>query len=222
MAVDAPTGGDSVIVGEAAHIAGERPDAARFDATMTDEERDHYNNLIYLCGDHHTQIDKQAEHFPVAMLIKLKTEHEEKVQEGMNDAFTEVGCEELRYATEWVLKYRPGEDLLDFSVLPPNAKIIKNNLSSRSRFAITMGLSVARLVGDFVQEEAQIDSDYPERLKAGFLEEYYKLLHNGYKGDDLFDMMCVFAQRGMKEQSRRSAGLAVLVYLFEKCDVFEK
>src|ERR1700721_1588976 len=65
LTVDAPSGGDAVVVGEAAHIAGEKPEAPRYIATMSDEERNHYDNLIYLCGDHHTQIDKQHSHFPI-------------------------------------------------------------------------------------------------------------------------------------------------------------
>lgn len=45
---------DAVILGEMAHIAGEKPGAtgknnasARYNATMTDEQRNHYDNLIY-------------------------------------------------------------------------------------------------------------------------------------------------------------------------------
>jgi hypothetical protein len=34
--------------------------------------------------------------------------------------------------------------------------------------------------------------------------------------------MCGFSQRGLKSQGDRTAGLAVLIYLFEICDVFEK
>ena len=34
--------------------------------------------------------------------------------------------------------------------------------------------------------------------------------------------MCAFAQRGLKRQADKTAGIAVLVYLFEICDVFEK
>ncbi len=189
---------------------------------MTDAERDHFDNLIYLCGDHHTQIDKQAAHFPVESLLKIKAEHEAKVRDGMIAAFAEIGFPELQVATEWVTTFRPGKDLNDYSVLAPDAKINKNSLSSRSRLTITAGLSVARIVGEFVQYQAQLEADYPERLKAGFLQEYYRLRYEGFAGDDLFDMMCDFAQRGMKGQARRTAGLAVLVYLFEKCDVFEK
>ena len=222
LTIDAPTGGDSVVIGEAAHIAGENSTAARYDTTMDDTARNHYNNLVYLCGDHHTQIDKQQKHFPVDTLLRLKAEHETKVREAMNDAFAQVGFPELQIATEWVNRFQPAQDTQDYSVLPPEAKIRKNDLKNGSRVTITMGLSVAKLVGDFVQHEAQIAEDYPERLKAGFLAEYFQRRREGLRGDDLFDLMCNFAQRGMQGQARRSAGLAVLVYLFEKCDVFEK
>ena len=222
LTVDAPTGGDAVVVGEAAHIAGENPTAARFDSEMSPEARDNYANLIYLCTNHHTQIDKQEAHFTVDMLFKMKANHEAKVREGMNFAFAQVGFPELQMATEWVNYFQPGKESQDFSLLAPDEKIRKNGLGNGSRAMITMGLSVAKLVGDFVQREAQIDSDYPERLQAGFSEEYFRLRRQGLRGDDLFDLMCDFAQRGVKGQSKRSAGLAVLVYLFEKCDVFEK
>jgi len=222
LTVDAPTGGDSVVVGEAAHIAGENPTAARYNSTISEAARDHYDNLIYLCANHHTQIDKQEANFTVDMLLQIKANHESKVREGMNFAFAQVGFPELQMATEWVNHFQPGEESQDFSLLPPDEKIRKNDLRNGSRITITMGLSVAKLVGDFVQHEAQIDSDYPERLKAGFLEEYFRLWREGHRGDDLFDLMCDFAQRGVKGQSKRSAGLAVLVYLFEKCDIFEK
>lgn len=222
LTVDAPTGGDPVIVGQAAHIAGENPTSARYDSEMSEAARDHCNNLIYLCGDHHTQIDKQEAHFSVIKLLQLKADHEAKVREGMNFAFAQIGFSELQIATEWVNRFQPSEEQHDLSLLPPEEKIRKNSLQNGSRMTITMGLSVAKLVGDFVQHEARIDSDYPERLKAGFLEEYFRLRREGYRGDDLFDLMCDFAQRGMKGQSKRLAGIAVLVYLFEKCDVFEK
>ena len=222
LTVDAPTGGDPVVLGEAAHIAGEQPTAARFDAAMTDEQRNHYHNLLYLCGNHHVQIDKQAAHFTVGALHQIKAEHEAKVRHGLNAAFAQIGFPELELATAWVNHFQPGADSTDLSLLPPEEKIKKNELSNGSRVTITMGLSVARLVGDFVQQEALLDTDYPERLKAGFLEEYCRLRRGGHRGDDVFDLMCEFSQRGLKGQSQRSAGLAVLVYLFEKCDLFEK
>lgn len=211
-----------VVTGEAAHIAGEKEGVARYAPSMTDEQRNHYNNLIYLCGDHHTQIDKQEAEFPVQCLHEMKAEHEKKVREAMTDAFANVGFPELEEATQWIMQIQPNQSTQDFSLIPPEDKLRKNDLNNGSRVIITMGLSVAREVRAYVESVSQTDNDFPERLKAGFLEEYYRLKREGNSGDDLFDLMCRFAQRGFDEQAKRSAGLAVLVYLFEACEVFEK
>ena len=189
LTVDAPAGGDPVVIGEAAHIAGEQPNAARFDVSMTDEQRNHYCNLIYLCCDHHAQIDKQHTHFQVEALHRLKADHEAKVREGLNAAFAQIGFPELQLATAWVNRYQPDTGAADLSLLAPEEKIRRNDLTNGSRVTITMGLSVARLVGDFVQQEALIDPDYPARLKAGFLEEYFRLRRAGNRADALFDLL---------------------------------
>lgn len=86
---------NTVVVGQAAHIAGENPGAARYDQNMTDEARNAYPNLIYLCGDHHTRIDKQEVDFSVAKLLQMKVDHEERVREALTEAFAEVGFVEL-------------------------------------------------------------------------------------------------------------------------------
>ena len=211
-----------VITGEAAHIAGEQKCAARFDASMTDVQRNHPNNLIFLCGDHHTQIDKQEADFPASKLHSMKKEHEAKVREAMTEAFANIGFPELEEATQWILQVQPGSPNQDFSLIAPEDKLKKNGLGNGSRTIVTMGLSVAREVGAYVQSVAQTDNDFPERLKVGFLTEYFRLKKEGHTGDSLFDLMCRFAQRGFEEQAKRSAGLAVLVYLFEACEVFEK
>lgn len=211
-----------VVTGEAAHIAGEKVGAARYDALMSEEQRNHYGNLIYLCADHHTRIDKLAGEFPVDRLHRLKTEHEAKVREAMAEAFAGIGFQELEEATKWIMQIPPGQANPDFSLIAPEDKLRKNDLGNGSRIIVTMGLSLAREVGAYVESVAQTDSDFPERLKVGFLNEYYRLRRAGHIGDSLFDLMCRFAQRGLTEQARRSAGIAVLVYLFEACEVFDK
>lgn len=211
-----------VITGEAAHIAGEKEGAARYDSSMASDQRNHYNNLIYLCADHHTRIDKQENEFSVGRLLHMKREHEAKVREVVTEAFGGVGFPELEEATQWIMQVQPGQASRDFSLVAPEDKLRRNALGVGSRTIVTMGLSVAHEVRAYVESVAQTDSDFPERLKVGFLTEYYHLKKDGNAGDDLFDLMCRFAQRGFEEQAKRSAGLAVLVYLFEACEVFEK
>lgn len=38
---------------------------------MTDEQRNRYANLIYVCGDCHTTIDKLWQDWPIARLLAL-------------------------------------------------------------------------------------------------------------------------------------------------------
>ena len=219
--------GDPINAGEAAHIAGKNPGSARYDKNMSSKNRDYYNNLIYLCGTCHTIIDAipQGENdYPVERLHNIKNEHEQKVRDAIADAFVDVGFPELEEATLWIMQVSPqqSDPDNDFSVIAPEDKINKNALENSSRMIITMGLSVSREVRAFIESVAQMDQDFPERLKVGFLQEYYRLRQDGHSGDVLFDLMCRFAQRGFVEQAKRSAGLAVLVYLFETCEVFER
>lgn len=213
--------GDDTYVAEAAHIRGEKPDAARYDADMTDKDRDDVRNLLYLCTDHHTVIDKVEADWPVATLLTLKESHETKVRQTMEAAFADVAFPELQTAISWVSCQVPATDGA-FDLLAPAAKIEKNALSNGARHIIAAGLTSRATVAAYVEAETQLDPDFPERLKAGFLEEYFKQRKLGHKGDELFELMCAFAQRGLKKQVERTAGVAVLVYLFEICDVFEK
>jgi hypothetical protein len=213
--------GDDTYVGEAAHIRGEKPTAARYDATMTDEERDNVRNLIYMCTDHHTVIDKVERDWPVTALQALKNAHENQVREAMEAAFADVAFPELERSISWVTTQAPAING-SFHIIPPDEKIKKNALSNAARHIIAAGMASRSTVSAYVEAEAHLDPDFPERLKAGFLAEYYSLRKEGYKGDELFELMCSFAQRGLQNQADRTAGLAVLIYLFEICDVFEK
>ena len=222
LTVDGGPQSEPAVIGQAAHIAGEKPGAARYDENMSDLQRNHCDNLIYLCCDHHTQIDKQEDDFSVADLLATKAEHERRLREATNDAFAEVGFPELEHATQWIHHINALDLDYNFTVIPLADKIKKNELSEKVTGTIKMGLAAMPDVKDFVISEAKNDSEFPERLKAGFLEEYYRLRKKGVRGDELFDLMCQFAQRGFKEQSQRSAGLAILIYFFESCEVFEK
>jgi len=63
-------------LGEAAHICAARP-GPRYDVNMTDVERAHPDNGIWLCASCHTLIDKNGgEDFPVETLIEWKQKHE--------------------------------------------------------------------------------------------------------------------------------------------------
>lgn len=81
-----------------AHIRGASPGSARYDDSMTDEERASFNNLLLLCKPHHDLVDRlRPDEFPVDMLKEWKREREGKELEalsGLSD-MTETRLAEL-------------------------------------------------------------------------------------------------------------------------------
>lgn len=69
--------GKPVVGVQIAHIKGAEPSAARYDITMTDEERAAFPNLILLCQAHHTAIDRVSpQDYPVETLKDWKQQNE--------------------------------------------------------------------------------------------------------------------------------------------------
>lgn len=65
------------IVGEMAHVIGNKPTAAR---GTPEGGEDTYDNLILLCPTHHTHIDKAPDGtYPIALLHEWKKAHEDTI-----------------------------------------------------------------------------------------------------------------------------------------------
>jgi hypothetical protein len=73
-------------LGEQAHIVGESEIAARGNSPLSSEERESYDNRILLCPNHHTEIDKNKDAFPIERLYFLKSNHELWVRETLADS----------------------------------------------------------------------------------------------------------------------------------------
>ncbi len=71
---------NDIFLGEIAHIAALSPGFARYDANMTDAERNANDNLMVLCRNHHALIDKDVVGHPAKLLIEMKIEHEKRVK----------------------------------------------------------------------------------------------------------------------------------------------
>ena len=73
--VDRSTG---TIVGEVCHIRAQNEGGPRFDAGQTSEERHSLENLVLMCGVHHTIIDAEESlsRYTVGYLLQIKAEHE--------------------------------------------------------------------------------------------------------------------------------------------------
>lgn len=207
------------IVGEVAHIKGEKLGAARYDISQTDTERNSYANLIYLCRNCHRAIDTQRNSYTVEILLVMKREHETWIKSSTAEALGAVTFVELQAVTSRILM-TPSFTPISFTITLPDEKIIKNDLQS-VRDIISMGLALESEVRHYIEAATITDADFLERLKSGFLKEYTKHWIAGKRGAALFDALNNFASGGSSDFKSRAAGLAVLSYLFERCEVFD-
>lgn len=72
----------AINLGEAAHICAARPGQARYDANMSDEQRQAISNGIWLCKVCAREIDVDEAKYPVSLLHHWKKEHEKWVLDG--------------------------------------------------------------------------------------------------------------------------------------------
>jgi len=69
------------VFGEECHIISSKPTGPRFVANINYDSSD---NLILLCPNHHSLIDKKIEKYPVDELRKIKIAHEKWVSENLS------------------------------------------------------------------------------------------------------------------------------------------
>lgn len=67
------------MIGEICHIEAAEQGGLRYNPAQTDKQRAHYNNLILLCGNHHTVIDNpdNINKYTVDLLKGMKENHED-------------------------------------------------------------------------------------------------------------------------------------------------
>ncbi len=209
-------------IGEMAHIVAHSTaqGAPRSDPHFDDALRDSYDNLILLCDTHHTTVDKQPNTFTIVDLRTWKSDHEKWVSENLREQMTHITFVELEVVAKAILASgTPTEG--SYTVTPPKDKMDRNELK-KTRHLVTLGLANARVVEQFVSSFAATQPSFPDELKAGFVAEYNARFAAGLRGDSLFEALRDFSTAGSRDFQRQAAGLSVLVYLFEKCEVFQQ
>ena len=181
-------------------------------------DRDSYTNHILLCSTCHTVIDKTPADHPPQVLREWKQRHEAWVTEQLERAMGYISFRELETVCEGVASSELGEEVLDLSLLPPLEKMQKNGLTERMRSVLSMGLSQAAHVREFLSDVEEVEDDFPERLVHGFRTQYYLGLSKGLTGDELFQHLSTHQSTDL---SLQAAQLAVTSYLFHACDIFE-
>ena len=211
----------SATIGQIAHIEASSDSGPRPNPSLSHQERDLYQNLILLCPTHHALVDAQDSTYTVAMLRSWKTDQEARYDSLLVQAMRNITFVELAAITNVLVN---GEQLpiSPITVIPPQDKIARNGLTQQSSRLFNMGLLQIQQVQNYVETMGSIDRTFVGRLTSGFIGEYQQQRQAGLQGDALFAAMVQFSAQGRTEFQYQSAGLAVLVYLFERCEVFEQ
>lgn len=220
LVVDGNAQDDASLVAEMAHIKGEKPGSARYDANMPETDCNKHENLILVCPSCHKKIDDQPNTYTVDKLLEIKQNHEKRIIESMQKEISNVTFVELGVVTKYLVSGTATQSD-SLTLITPKDKIKKNGLSHTIEQLIVMGMTQVKQVGNYIEKCP--DMDFADRLRQGFVAEYDRLKNTeNISGDDLFNSLLDFASAGSADFKQRAAGLAVLVYLFEKCEVFEK
>jgi hypothetical protein len=223
------TDGGPTVLGFIAHIEGSSDDGPRANHSLSSAERDSYENLLVLCGHHHTLVDKVDSDYPVEVLRGWKRAAEQATAEKLSIGAISISFAELQIVCNAFADGDVGLVSTPMVAVPPQDKMDANALSDAIRPTMNVGLSQATQVAEYIRRQAQLSSRFPERLRAGFVAEYDRLRLSGLVGDLLFLALIDFgansASTPQTDMGRlfviRAAAAAVLCHLFEVCDVFE-
>lgn len=175
---------------------------------------------MLLCPKHHKWIDGQAATYSVDVLMDMKAAHVKWVTE--NRKRSPFGSSELGTIITWLAESTDFQPSSDFIVLPPEAKISRNDLSLPVESFIRIGLEQEHMVRRYVEHQLVLDSKYPERLLMPLRSRYDNRISIGYNGDQIFYDLWLFAYGDKTEFRLHTAALGVLAYYFERCEIFEK
>ncbi len=136
-----------------------------------------------------------------------------------NRAMNQLRYDHIRAVLLNVSKREPSQNL-EIRPVPGN-KIKYNMLSSNVEIMLNSGMRKANLVREFFQSHS--DPRYGDIVAADFNEKYQEIRKVTIDPDEIFHELQVFAAGEARlDPGIECATLAVLAYLFEECEIFER
>lgn len=178
------------LFGEQAHIVAKNKDGPRGDSNLTPEERDTYSNLILLCANHHTIIDKDPSDYSIEELYKIKTNHEVWVQESLSGISLREKANEIIYADiiDSIvnnLKLYDFESWSSFALSNDQIRLPKKNLDNA--FELYIKVSGVLFPGLYPELESSIINLVRTFLSTMNIFQFHATLeHNMYVEDKFY------------------------------------
>ena len=212
------TGGSATTIGEIAHIVSESPNGPRHESLP---DHDVYANLLLLCRNHHTLVDSRTDLYTIEVLRGWKGAVDSKYAADLARGAHDVSFAELDVITQ-NLAQDPTPLQASVSLIPIQAKMHNNSLTETTGELLKIGLLMVQRVESYLDNMEGLNAGFAAGLTTGFVAKYTELQQAGLRGDELFSELQVFSTQGSDDLLSQTAGLAVLTYLFERCEVFEK
>jgi len=175
-----------------------------------------------LCSYHHDLVDRQENSYSVEILKEWKREHEKWVHNTLEKAMPAITSLELEMITRGLLDSNINPVSDDYTVIPPDKKMERNRLTSKTREFIVMGIAGSKKVKAYIDNIVLLHPDFPERLTATLKTRYNMLKEDDIEGDELFMSLWNFITKDYSNLKYSAIALAILGYFFESCEVFEK
>lgn len=211
---------NAACIGENAHIYGEKPGAARFDATKSDSFVNSEKNLLFLCCNCHKKIDTDIASYPVDTLFTLKKQHEQWVENTLAKESISYSFAEIEVLAQYLVSSKAFiQDVSSFRLLKIRDKINKNSLQDVQHY-ITMGLSNIHTISEYLNRHP--DPLFATKLTSIMAQKYQELKNESSDSNEVFYKLWDIASGNNNDFKYRAAGLGILTYFFEKCEVFEK
>ncbi|MBS2036072.1 hypothetical protein JST97_13870 [bacterium] len=212
----------ATLTGQIAHIHAKNTNGPRFNPLLDPKQVDRYDNLIWMCTEHHPIIDNKHNElkYPADLLRSWKADLEASVRKRVAEMDVP---EEVRTLLDLMVKDKGvSEPFPDYSLLAVNDKLKKNSFSPETQQEISHALSRVNQVHKFVVGIEALSAGWADSLVQVFRAEYQRLREQSSNPDELYVELRLFAARGRQEIKFLAAASQVVVYLFERCEVFEK
>lgn len=212
--------GNSATIAKIAHIVGEKEGSARFSNSLTLEQRNSPPNLMLLCGTHHDMVDHYDSEYSVEDLHTIKNDFMAKIQTVFQENLLGVGFAELEVAIKYLVDGNQASYEGSLEIITPSEKIKKNELGANIEGLLRMGLVQENQLEDFLNRNP--DTSFASRLRNIVVTEYKRLKQEGLSANEIFYKIMEFASSNSSDFKKQAAGLTVISYYFNVCDIFEK
>ncbi len=212
--------GKAATIGKIAHIVGEKSGSARFEDELAMPLRNLPDNLMLLCGTHHDTVDNYDSEYSVAQLRKIKEDFLSKISTVFREELLGVDFAELQVTISYLIQGSPSQTEGSLELITPVEKIQKNELSPAVENFLRMGLVQERQLEDYLNKN--VDTTFSSRLRNIIIGKYNELKEGGLQSDEIFYELLDFSSAYSSEFSQKAAGLTIVAYYFNVCDIFEK